>query len=281
MKLWQQILIVILATATIGTWSLVLDSTKDGLLHVYALDVGQGDAIFIQSQAGTQILIDGGPGNKILSSLNKVMPRADNTIDMVILTHPDYDHIAGLLPVLEKYEVGIIAESGGVSDSDIYQEFIKLRDEEVDEVTLLKSGDRIVLDEETRLDVILPEKGVVHKKSNEGVIVAKLLYGDVSLLLTGDAERSTEARLLQSEFPLASTVLKVPHHGSRFSSTNALLAAVRPKFSLVSVGKNNYGHPSPEALERIEDVESLIYRTDQEGTIHLVSDGSHFLLENE
>lgn len=281
MRLFQQILIVVLATAAIGTWSLVFSSQQDGLLHVYVLDVGQGDAIFIETPDGNQILIDGGPGNKVLSSLDKVMPRADQSIDMVILTHPDYDHVAGLIPVLEKYEVGMIVEGGGISDSDIYSNFVESRNEEVKAVTLLKSGDRIILSEDAWIDILLPEKVTTDTTSNEGTIIGKLVYGESSLLLTGDAEKSNEARLLQSGMDLESTVLKVPHHGSKNASSNAFLAAVKPKFSLISVGKNNYRHPTVEVLSRITDIESLIYRTDIEGTIHLVSDGKDFWLEND
>jgi len=281
MKLWQQILLIILATTAIGTWSLVFEGQKDGLLHIYALDVGQGDAIFIEAPNGNQVLVDGGPGNKILSSLDKVMSRADTTIDVVVLTHPDSDHIAGLLPVFEKYNIGQVVEGGGISDSDVYKKFVLARDAEVEHSAVVKAGDRIMLSEEAGIDIFAPENTIATGGSNDATIIGKLFYRDVSLLLTGDVEKRGEARLLQSDLPLEASVLKVPHHGSRFSSNAAFLAAVKPVFSLLSVGRNNYGHPTPEALDRIDDTRSIIYRTDTLGTVHLLSDGSNFWVERE
>lgn len=281
MSLWKQLTLLVLVTITFGVWSLVFQYSKDGFLHIYTLDVGQGDAIFIETPTGRQMLIDGGPGKGVLRSLQAVMPRSDRSIDVVMLTHPHYDHVAGLVPILDVYDVDLIVEGGGVSDSEVYKTFRTYRDTEDAEKVVLHAGDRLVLDDGVYFDTFLPEVGGDFENPNDTTIVGKLVFGDVSILFTGDAEKRIEARLLQSEVPLIADVLKVPHHGSRFSSNASFLSSVLPAISVISVGKNNYTHPHPEALGRLANVGGKIFRTDEQGTVHLVSDGEYIWVESE
>ncbi len=266
MRLWVQIVLVILTTAAIGTWSLVFDTTPDGVLDVYVLDVGQGDSIYIRTPSGNDMIIDGGPGSRVMRELSSVMPRTDRSIDVMLVTHPHYDHMAGLVPVLEEYDVDFVVEGGGVSDEEVYKNFIAAIGDT--ERRVLDAGDIVHIDEGVTFEVYLSTE------EEDDSIVGKLIYGDTSLFLTGDAEKIHEARLLRSGVDLASDVLKVPHHGSKYSSTKAFIKAVNPWLAVIPVGKNYYDHPHEETLKRYEGIE--VMRTDEEGTIHIRSDGERF-----
>ncbi len=240
------------------------------------LDVGQGDGLFIESPTGTQILVDGGPPKKILSQLARVMSPFDREIDALIISNPDADHIGGFLDVLKIYKVGEVFEAGALTDSKTYQ---NLRDEMKKENIpdfLAKRGMRLDLGGGVMLDILFPDRDVSSWATNDGSVVAKLSYGNTSVMLTGDATFKTEKIILgeNSAAQLHSTILKVGHHGSRTSSSPEFVKAVSPTYALISDGKDNkYGHPHQETLDTLALFGAKIFRTDLLGTIVMKSDG--------
>ena len=234
------------------------------------LDVGQGDALFIESPTGTQILIDGGPPKKILNQLSLVMSPFDRTIDAFIITNPDADHIAGFLDVLKIYKVDKVFESGTLTDSKTYQNLKdELKKNNIPDI-LVKKGMRLNLGGGAIIDILFPDRDVASWTTNDGSIVAKLSYGDTSVMLTGDATIRTEEIILKENSPtqLHSTILKVGHHGSRTSSSSEFVKAVSPTYAFISDGKDNkYGHPHQDTLDTLSAFGAKIFRTDLLGAI--------------
>lgn len=245
-------------------------------LEVTFFDVGQGDAIFIETPEGHQILIDGGPsGERILEKLGDEMPFWDRIIDLIILTHPEHDHMAGLLEVLKRYEVENILWTGIVRDTAEYEEWVRLIGEEGANIYIAESGQRIVWDatpdirgsHPRQLQVLHPFESLERqgfKDSNNTSIISRLVFGENSFLFTGDISKSIERQLLLLEKQqLDSDVLKVAHHGSKNSSAEEFIKAVSPEIAIISAGKDNsYGHPTQEVLDIFEKYGINILRTD-------------------
>ena len=240
------------------------------------LDVGQGDALFIESPTGTQILVDGGPPRKILSQLARVMPAFDRSIDAIIITNPDQDHIGGFLDVLKVYKVSKVFEPGTYNDSKTYQNLeLEIKNKNIPNI-LVKKGMRLDIGGEAVIDILFPDRDVSLWDSNDGSIVAKLMYGKTSVMLTGDSTAKTEKIILEdnSKNQLKSTILKVGHHGSRTSTSPEFVKAIAPIYALISDGKDNkYGHPHQETLNTLFLLGAKIFRTDLFGTIVMESDG--------
>jgi len=240
------------------------------------LDVGQGDALFIESPTGTQILVDGGPPRKILSQLARVMPAFDRSIDAIIITNPDQDHIGGFLDVLKVYKVDRVFEPGTYNDSKTYQNLeLEIKNKNIPNI-LVKKGMRLDIGGEAVIDILFPDRDVSLWDSNDGSIVAKLMYGKTSVMLTGDSTAKTEKIIIEdnSKNQLKSTILKVGHHGSRTSTSPEFVKAIAPIYALISDGKDNkYGHPHQETLNTLFLLGAKIFRTDLFGTIVMESDG--------
>lgn len=262
-----------------------------GALTVHFLDVGQGDAILVRTPAGKNILIDGGPagnsrgrdagGRVILPFLRELGIRR---LDQVILTHPDLDHLGGLVTVFlpSGPEVGELLEPGILHPTDSYQSLLR---EALARPSLLYRQPRagMILDwgEGVKAEVLHPAE--LAADTNDSSVVVRLSYGRISFLFAGDISGEVEKRLARERgWRLRSTVLKVAHHGSKHSSSEEFLAQVRPEAAVVSCGKGNpFGHPSPEALERLRKVRAMIYRTDEMGTVTVVTDGQGYRIETE
>ena len=276
-KIKYFVLIIFLGT-TIWTWSVVFEQASDGILEITFFDVGQGDGIFIQTPNDKQILIDGGPDNGILEKLNQTMPFYDRTIDLVILTHPDADHITGLVEVLNYYQVEHILTSGLEKDTAVYIKWKELIEEKNISLSLAQMGQKIILQNGIALEVLWPNQNLISSYSssaNNVSVVTRLVYGDIEVLLTGDIEKKVENYLVNQDFKLESDILKLPHHGSKTSTSYNFLKAVNPKIAIISVGEDNrYKHPSKEVLERIKDL--IVYRTDKDGDIKILTDGVLF-----
>lgn len=258
---------------------MVLWQSAGGLLKVKFLDIGQGDSFLVISPAGNQILIDGGPDRKILNKLGLYMPFYDKTIELIILSHPQADHLAGLVEVLKKYEVEKILTVNDEYDSALFREWKNLLNNKNIEFISAKAGQVVDLGGGAYFLVLYPFKKfngeiIDKEKINDLSVVGKLVYGNSSVLFTGDSEIKTELDLLRSNLNLKSDILKVAHHGSRTSTHSEFLTKVKPLLAIISDGRNNrYGHPNKKILERLKDFGAEIFRTDILGDINLMSDG--------
>jgi competence protein ComEC len=237
-------------------------------LRVWFFDVDQGDAMFIQTPDNKQILIDGGPGETVLSKLGAVMPFWDRSIDMIILTHPHSDHISGLIEVLDRYQVDQVVMTGVNYRSSYLDAFEERVDQVliVDEPTDLGYGLRTVFPDESFYDKNIDEV-------NETSIVVELVYSDTTILFTGDMYQEQEAEVLRN-ISSQIDVLKVPHHGSISSSSVQFLEDLGIEAAVITVGEDNsYGHPHPVVLQRLDDQDAEVYRTDLDGDLLMLSDG--------
>lgn len=251
---------------------------RNGILTVAFLDVGQGDAIYIEAPNGNQVLIDGGPSKAVLRELSKVMPFYDRSIDVVIATHADQDHVGGLPDVLKKYKVKIFMEPGVSGESSSYKELEKIvsqGDTLGIKKILARRGMEIHLGDRAILQILFPDRDPSGMDTNVASIVARLVYGENEFLLTGDSPQNIENYLV-SLGGLQSDVLKVGHHGSKTSSGQAFVSAVSPQYAVISVGKDNkYGHPNKEVLDILNNFGAKILRTDEQGRIIFKSDGTN------
>jgi len=245
-------------------------------LQVVFLDVGQGDSILIQK--GTkQILIDGGPNGKTeLAGLGKYLPYFDREIELVIATHPDRDHIAGLVDVARNFKIDKVLATGAEKDTAAFKEWKDIREYNRVETLEALRGDEISFGD-SKLKIIFPEGSVepAAGDANNKSVVARLDYGDNSFLFTGDIEVPAEKEILgdlpagrQGGENVDVDVLKIAHHGSKYSSSEAFLDAASPETAIISVGANNsYGHPAEETLEKLTSRKIKILRTDEMGDI--------------
>ncbi len=250
-------------------------NSDDDLLTVAFLDVGQGDAIFIETPDGVQMLIDGGANNSVLRELAKQMPISDKSIDVVLATHPDKDHIGGLVDVLERYNVSNIIRTNNESETGTGEAFDLVVKKENANVYFATVGQQLALGASTSILIFSPNGDVSDLESNTSSIVAQLRYGDIEFMLTGDTPISIE-NYLSKTFgnALESEVLKLGHHGSRTSSGEIFLDTVKPKYGIVSAGKDNtHGHPHSEVVEKVTERNISILNTAEEGNIVFKSDG--------
>lgn len=261
-------------------WSIVLSSQKVGLT-VSFLDVGQGDAIFIQSPSGAQVLIDGGPDRSVLRELARVMPWWDKTIDVVLATHPDADHVSGLVDVLERYRVSYILEPGVKGDTPQAESLLKAVANEDAVYTLARRGQVIDIGGGAHLEILFPDRDVSGMETNTASIVARAVYGETSFMLTGDAPDSIEKYLVQLDGKkLQSTVLKAGHHGSKTSSSLFFVGFVDPEYAVFSRGcDNTYGHPHQEVVELYNRFQIKKLDTCADGRVIFVSDGTAVMHE--
>ncbi|MCX6789791.1 MAG: ComEC/Rec2 family competence protein [Candidatus Gribaldobacteria bacterium] len=268
----------LLILANVFVWQFIL--SLDGNLKVVFFDIGEGDSAFVETPQGHQILIDGGPGQRVLTKLGHAMPFWDKTIDLVILSHPDYDHLSGLVSVLERYQVKNILWNGGLVNNTVFTNWQKDLAIEKAQVFTAQSG-QVIKAGQARFLVLYPLADLagqsVEKESNNSSVVARLSYGSSDFLFTGDLPTKNEIELLASNQDVASEVLKVAHHGSKYSSSPEFLAVVNPQLAIISCGANNtYGHPNQEVLNNLQNFAINTLRTDQKGDITITSDGSNF-----
>ncbi len=269
------------------TWVVVYDLSRAQGLEVIFFNVGQGDSIFIENSAGQQILIDGGPDSAVLEKLAEEMPFYDRTLDLIILTHPEHDHMAGLIEVLKRYEVENILWTGVVRNTAEYKEWQRLIEEEGAEIFVAKHGQRVSLsgsDPCIFLDILYPFENLESQKienSNDTSIIARLVFNANSFLFTGDAGEFVENKLIENNIYLGSDVLKVGHHGSKYSTGEIFLKMVSPEIAVIQVGKNSYGHPTEEVLARLEKFAIKVLRTDLDGDIKIFSDGNKLKIKSQ
>ncbi len=242
-------------------------------LELHVLDVGQGDAVLLRTPEGQNILVDGGPGQAVLEELGQVLSPLERRLDLVILTHPHEDHVAGLVPVLQRFEVGEVMLSAPDYGNDSYEQFMQEIAEQKIPYSFADDDHDFILGS-LELDVLYPFEPFTGDKIenvNNASPVIKAKWGEVEILLTGDAEQEVEAALLASEIDVSADILKAGHHGSRSSSTLEFLEAVGAELMLISCGEDNdYGHPHEETLEKAADMGMQVRRTDLEGRISII-----------
>jgi competence protein ComEC len=242
--------------------------TDSSTSQIYFLDVGQGDSEMIGVK-GTSFLIDGGPDRSAIYSLDKILPSIRRYIDVVFLTHPNADHLNGIREILKSYDVGVFIYAEAQINDPTLKEFLESAAERSVPMIGLAAGDRVRY-VGSEITVLSPETNRKTPKDINDLSLVLLLKTDFGrALFTGDIGSETEQNLIK-EYNVAAEVLKVGHHGSKYSSSRAFLEAVRPLAVVIEVGKNAYGHPSIEVLKRIEAVGAKTYRTDETGAIRLV-----------
>ncbi len=251
----------------------------DGLLQVTFFDVGQGDSIFIESPSGTQVLIDGGKSNQVLRGLQQSMGFFDRDIDMVVATHPDLDHIGGLIEVLRRYRVHTILMTENIGATPAFDAFVSQVTNEHAQIVYARRGQVFDFGRgangSTTFHILFPDHDPRGLESNTSSIVGQLVYGESEFLFTGDSPQSIEEYLVQvSSTSLKSDVLKAGHHGSRTSSSEIFVRAVAPMYGIFSVGKDNtYGHPHKEVTDLFTQLNIVQKNTADNGSIFSVSDG--------
>ncbi len=238
--------------------------------EVVFLDVGQGDAMLVILPGGTQILIDGGPSNKISAKLSKYFPFYDKDIELAILTHPHSDHMKGLVSVFKDYNVKNFIWSGANYDSRIYSDFIEALKHEGSNMYLAKAGDVVSYGNQPILKILYPSEiflGKSLKDVHDSDVISELDLGNKKFLLMGDSNEVVESRLVSSNIVADINVLKVGHHGSKTATSPQLLQSAKPEEAVISVGNNSYGHPTPNVLRNLAEIGARIFRTDQLGDI--------------
>jgi len=275
MKLWSKNTLILILVLLVGldvlVWREIVFAKVFDKLEIYFFDVGQGDSELVVLPGKVKILIDGGPSNKILSYLPEIFPLFDRYVDLVINSHPHPDHFVGLIDVLKNYQVGEFLDNGCDGGIPAWEELEKtVAAEKVPEL-ILAAGDKIFY-QNNELDILAPDKNFIKQKDlNETSLVVLLKNSDAKALFVGDSGAAVE-KYLAAKFQIQADILKVGHHGSKYSSTAEFLKAVAPKIAVIEVGKNTYGHPTPETLSHLANIGAMIFRTDLDGTVKLVAD---------
>jgi len=278
----QGFVILFLFLTTLGIWFAVFREDRSGVLTVSFLDVGQGDAIFIDAPSGRQVLIDGGPDRSVLRELGKILPWWDRSIDVVIATHPDADHISGLVDVLQRYRVENIFHPGVEKNTGPAESMLLSVASEGAQETIARRGQIIDLGStgspqaaRAYIEILFPDRDVSSVETNTASIVARLVYGDTSFMLTGDSPQSIEGYLVTLDgSSLHANVLKAGHHGSKTSSSELFVGFVGPEYVVLSRGcENRYGHPHAEVVALFKRFEIPTLDTCTDGTVVFHSDG--------
>lgn len=247
------------------------------MAKVVMLDVGQGDSFLVQAANGAQLLIDGGKDDKVLAELAKAMPRGDRSIDVIIATHPDADHIGGLPLVFDRYDVGLFLTSKVVTDTETFGSLYRAIADEGSPAYYARTGMTISLDDapSTAFSILFPDRSTTEWETNAASVVGRLNVGERSALFTGDSPQSIETYLASADpKDIDVDILKLGHHGSKTSSGEAFLRAASPALALVSAGVNNrYGHPAPEVTDRLRALGIPFVSTQDTGTYTLSTDG--------
>ena len=279
--MWQRLknkipyfILAALLLMAVFIWLAIFELAPSDKVKIDFLDVGQGSAILILAPGDNQVLIDGGPSDAVLTKLGQTLPIFDRKIELLILTHPDSDHLSGLVEVLRRYEVGQILETGITADSAEYKTWNDLIKTKNVPVVFAQAGDMIKIADNLAIEILYPLgkiNGQEFKNTNATSIVGKIIYGQNSILFTGDAEGQTEQPLLMLGADLRADILVVGHHGSKNSTSAEFLAAIMPSIAVIQVGaKNTYGHPTQEVLDRLKNIN--IFRTDLNKDINFECD---------
>ncbi len=264
--------ILVILVINVFVWSAVVKEERAKVLTVAFLDVGVGDAIYIEAPNGNRMLVDGGPDRSVVRELSKLMPFYERSIDVVLATHPDKDHIGGLIDVLRNYDVKNIVTTGATSTTDTDEAFKKaIKDEEKSgaENVVARRGTIIELSPEVFFSILYPISIHAKDPTNDTSVVGILYYGNESFMLTGDAPQKVEKYLVATDGKnLKATVLKLGHHGSKTSSSESFLGNVSPDYAIISTAKKNrYGHPHKEVIDLLKKYNIPTIATYDSGTV--------------
>lgn len=243
---------------------------NENSLRVSFLDVGQGDSILIEAPGGQNILIDGGPDDKILSRLGRSLLFWERSIDLIILTHPHSDHVSGLLNIFGRYNIKRILYTDVDYHSSIYKKWEEAINKKDVEVRVAKTPQTIELSENCDLKILYPFHSLQNKEVgdlNNSSLVSKFDCRGTSFLFTGDIEGEVKKELVDSDADLTADVLKLAHHGAGGTVGGRFIENVSPNIAVASVGENDYGHPNEEYLQKLRDRGIKVFRTDRKGTV--------------
>jgi competence protein ComEC len=271
--------LIFLLLANVFTWWIIVDFRMEKETVAF-LNVGQGDAELIRNAAGN-ILIDAGPNNKILFELGKILPFYERTIDLFILSHPNKDHFNGFFEILDKYKIRAVLLNNFTYPSSSFQKL--LEELKKRHILIIKGfeGVRINWQAEEKLLVVYPPENLIFSNNlNDSCLVLDLALKTNHFLFTGDISSTQEKKLSSFLVSLKDQikVLKVAHHGSNYSSSDLFLKTFKPKVAVIEVGENTYNQPHPDVLKRLQDIGSLIFRTDVNGTIQFFIDKTGALI---
>lgn len=272
----------LLATAFLSFIFPFLSSpTTSNVLTVTFLDVGQGDAILVETSDGVQLLIDGGPDGTVLRRLSQELSWFDTSLDMILGTHPDKDHIGGLVDVLKRYKVAKIITTENTGETMVASSFQKELLSEGVPVEMARAGQVYQLGASTTLTIFAPANNPQMLESNTASIVARLSYGEIDFMLTGDAPSSIEEYLVKTYGEgLQSEVLKLGHHGSKTSSSEKFLDTVTPRYAVVSAGKDNsYGHPHATVVDAVSARNITLVSTADAGSVTFETNGTDIWIQ--
>ncbi|MEX1026787.1 MAG: ComEC/Rec2 family competence protein [Candidatus Paceibacterota bacterium] len=274
------VLVAALAVVTVLLYTAVYQVASRDTLSVTFLDVGQGDAALIEAPNGAQLLIDGGRGARVIRELGGAMPFWDRSIEVVLATHPDSDHIGGLVDVLRRYSVAALVRSGVASESGVDDALLGAAGAARVDVRELRAGDTLRLSPRVHFDILFPPVDPSGMDPNDASLVGRLVYGDTSFLFSGDAPKAVEEYLADIYTEnLRSDVLKVGHHGSDTSTALAWIGWSSPEYAVISAGEDNsYGHPHADVVERLERFGIKVLETAKEGAITFESNGERVRL---
>ena len=275
------LVIALLAVIALFVWCAVWQQRADKPLTVSFLNVGEGDAIFITAPSGNQVLIDGGPDASVVRELGKVMPWYDHSIDFVIATHPDADHITGLIDVLDRYTVTNMLQSSVIGTTHTWQQLEDAAMQRGVSEQTAHRGQRIDLGDGAYLAVLWPDRSLSHADTNDACVVTRLVYGSTAFLFPCDAPQGIEKQLVQRDGEhMHADVLKAGHHGSKTSSSELFVGYVSPSYAIFSRGcKNKYGFPSPQTVDTMKKFDIPTLDTCTDGTITFESDGEKVMRE--
>jgi len=268
----------------LGYWFVLFNgNVPEDNLRVVFLNIGQGDAALIQTSQ-QNILVDGGPDKNIIYKLDQYIPFYDREIDLMILTHLDSDHLTGLVETLKRYSVKKIISNGLKNYDSIALEWERLIQEKNIPQQIVDIPLNIEFNNQILIEFLWPSQSLIKESKGDDnftSLVFKLIHGDNKFLFTGDVPKEVEGALVATKEDLKASVLKAGHHGSKYSSAMEFLNKVKPKYGIISCGKNSFGHPSLRVLKNLENVNAEILRTDQLGDIIFLSDGQDLKLTFE
>ncbi|MEI6843506.1 MAG: MBL fold metallo-hydrolase [bacterium] len=273
----------VLFVVSLLLWSVAIRENRHGILTVAFLNVGQGNATYIESPIGTKVLIDGGPNKTLMREISSVVPFYERHIDLLVVTNPDRDHYEGFFPLLDKYSVDAFVESGIKGVTGEYELLKKkISNKQIPDI-LARRGQIIDIGGGAYIEILFPDRDVSGLSTNDGSIVERLVYGNTSLILQGDSPQSVERYLISlDKLGLKSDVIELGHHGSYTSSSEEYLKAVSPEYAVISSAQNSeYGHPHKETLATLSTLKVPSLATCTMGKIVFNSDGKQFTLQNK